>query len=130
MVDVLHTQLSAPIVSLPLKRHWFPYDARDTCQRARRGPADDTLAMEHKIEEALPCWSKNRRQITGARKRRAQKRGRRAKTVDQVREVSRWQIFIAVQHVECLPPLERVLPADANGGNSCLLKSHCQATVC
>ena len=80
MVDVLHTQLSAPIVSLPLKRHWFPYDARDTCQRARRGPADDTLrrtqadtqATGHKIEEAMP-WSKNRRQINSCWKRKGAK---------------------------------------------------------
>ena len=36
--------------------------------KVRQGPADDTLAMAHKIEEALPCWSKNGRQITGAGK--------------------------------------------------------------
>ena len=36
--------------------------------KVRQGPADDTLAMEHKIEEALLPWSKNRRQITGAKK--------------------------------------------------------------
>ena len=102
---------------------------RDTCQRwARRGPADDTLAMEHKIEEALLPWSKNRRQITEAGKRRAQKAGgRRAKTFDQVTggvRLAEIYWLEAACRVFATVSWKRVLAADANGGNSCLLKSH------
>ena len=68
----LHTQLFALIASLRLKRVGLTYAGRDTCQRTRQGPADDTQAVAQKIEEALP-WSKNRRQITGSGKRRGAK---------------------------------------------------------
>ena len=47
---------------------------RDTCQRwARRGPADDTLAMEHKIEEALPCLVKEQETNNRGQKKKGAK---------------------------------------------------------
>ena len=128
---VLHTLSSALIVSLPLKRVGLTCAGQVghmSANKARWGPADDILAMEHKIEEALPCWSKNRRQITGAGKRRAQKAGgRRAKTLDQVTGGVRLADIYwleAACRVFATVSWKRVLAADANGGNSCLLKSH------
>ena len=96
--------------------------------KVRQGPADDTLAMAHKIEEALLPWSKNGRQITGAGKIRAQKAGgRRAKTFDQVTGGVRLADIYWLQaacQVFGTVSWKRVFAADANGGNSCLLKSH------
>ena len=91
MVDVLHTQLSAPIASPPLKRHWFPYDARDTCQRARRGPADDTLRRTHRPPDTRlkkHCLGQRTGdKLTAAGRGRAQKPRQRGKSFDPMAAV-------------------------------------------
>ena len=94
---------------------------------ARRGPADDTLRRTHRPPDTRlkkHCLGQRTgEKLTLAVRGRAQKPRQREKSFDPSNGSRCWQIFIAVQHVECLRPLARVLPADANGGNSCVSKS-------
>ena len=41
--------------------------------KARQGPADDTLAMAHKIEEALPCLVKEQETNNRGQKKKGAK---------------------------------------------------------
>ena len=75
---VLHTHLSALIASLRLKRVGLTYAGRPGGTHVSgQGKAQQmTPGRGTKDWRSISPWSKNRRQITGSRKRRAQKPGR------------------------------------------------------